>query len=130
MIMFLFGLLCAAILSGSRRAFAIGFVLWGVSYLALVGLVLQKENDGMGSLATTRLLKTVYGSIVREVRAPLPSATLSGIAPGTSYIPRHDLFMKSGQLMWSWVFGLVGGVAALWLHGTSISLAVADTQNN
>ncbi len=28
--------------------------------------------------------------------------------------------------MWSWVFGLVGGVAALWLYRTSISFAVAD----
>jgi hypothetical protein len=135
-VMFLLALLGAILLRGRQRAFSIGFVLWGVSYLALVGIVLDKENDGMGRIATTRAVKLAYSSIRYEipVQNPTPTTSMVGFqfpTPGPTYVPVHDIFMISGQIMWSWLFGLAGGLAELWLQrAANSSPCNAETPND
>ncbi len=135
-VMFLLGLLGAILLRGPQRAFSIGFVLWGVSYLALVGVVLDKENDGMGRIVTTRVLKLAYSSICYEIPVQNPTPTTSTVGfqfppLGPTYVPAHDIFMISGQIMWSWLFGLAGGLAAIWLQrAANSSPCTAETPND
>jgi hypothetical protein len=99
--------------SGSRRAFALGCITWGLVYLGAIYFVLERENSGMGKLATTYLLKTVYAEVAQPVETPpTPHMPGSFFGPnGTFYSPDHDTFMQIGQLLWAWLFAVCGGVA-------------------
>ena len=101
----------------SRRAFAIGFISWGLIYLAFVGFFLKNELRGEGKLVTTRLLQVVYAQISKPI--------LINNAPGypamRSSHPPFETFAEIGHIVWAWLFALIGGILgqAMFVSGHS-----------
>jgi hypothetical protein len=92
---------------GGQRAFWIGFLTWGLLYLAAVWFVWQWEaGHAPGALATTEMLRLVYNAITREVPVSMPA----GWPTQTMWIPEWDTFKATGHLLWAWVLAWIGGV--------------------
>lgn len=106
---------------GTGRVFAVGFLMCSVAYLALVYLVLERENYGIGRIATTRILKQLH-----ELRTD--KATSPG-APVSVAIGQYHTFMQIGQLIWSIVIGAIGGLAATTVARRSRGAAHAQMCN-
>lgn len=102
---------------GKSRAFAGGFLICCVAYLSLIYLALEKENDGAGRIATTRLLKHLFVAVAVQTEV----ATPFGVS--TTFTPDHDVFMQTGQLIWAILIGGFGGMAASYVANRRASEA-------
>ena len=91
---------------GRHRAFAIGLITWGVIYLAIVSLLWQDELGGMGTLATTRILRALYAQISK----PAQIQVAAGFPPMLSSTPPMETFMEIGHIVWAWLLALSGGI--------------------
>jgi hypothetical protein len=114
-----------------RRAFWLGFALFGWAYL-LLGLVPEARSQ----LATTRLLDDVYARVLGRdgltiTLAPRPGgnqvASLDGSTPvmaweiaSNSFVissgPRAESFRRIGNSLFSLLFALLGGLLARRFH--------------
>lgn len=111
----LWGMLLALFCRGSRRAYWIGFCAWGLGYIVLAGFMNQYPLEN--SLLTSQVLRWSYGKVVelpqpdasQDFVSPDPS---TGFLPGSLVHPLEDHFMRAGQLLWGWLFAIIGGTVA------------------
>jgi hypothetical protein len=114
---------------GARQAYAIGFTLAALIYAATV-LATHAASGGVeldpysGSLPTTKLLRPVYTLIVQQTWIDMatgkevpnydPSKGASGGGMGggvgLSEFPLRRAFMTVGHIIWTTLFGCVGGL--------------------
>ncbi len=126
----------AAIASeNGKRAFWVGFCVWAAGYLSLVYLVLDNENARSGTLITTKMLKSAHAAVVHEVPGPAAGGFGGGgfggggFAAPKAYRPEHDVFMQIGQLMWSWLSGVVGGYVTRFLYARALQSSAHNRRN-
>lgn len=94
---------------GKSRTFAGGFLICSVAYLSLIYCALEKENDGQGRIATTRLLKHLFVAVAVQTEVATP------FGANTTFTPDNDVFMQTGQLIWAILIGCFGGMAAVYV---------------
>ena len=146
--MFLFAVLAGVFRRGVSQAYWAGFAMAGIGYLVLVLWILGiSENNGVGNLATTRLLKQFESLVRHEVDVPRDTTGAFEIYPGgvitahrpsggfgggfggggggfvggpriVVYVPNHDTLMLSGQLLWGLLIGYCGGLLARYFYWT------------
>jgi hypothetical protein len=104
-------LLVAIYCPGAKRAFAIGFIVWGSMYAGIAGLYLRDESYPY-HLPTNQLSFFVYQQIERQVGS-FPS--FGGGVPSPIYEPEQETFMTIGTLQWTLLIGVIGGLMAQWL---------------
>jgi hypothetical protein len=108
LIAFLVELLVAIYQPGAPRAFAIGFVTWGLIYLGTVGLLLPDEYYSTNCvLPTSRILQFLYQQWHSSASANAIAKALPNLAAS-----EREAFFRTGQLMWTWVFAICGGFLA------------------
>jgi hypothetical protein len=107
LIAFLVELLVAIYQPGAPRAFAIGFITWGLIYLGIVGLLLRDENSTNCVLPTSHILQFLYGQWHSSARANAIAKALPVLAES-----ERDAFFRTGQLLWTWVLAICGGFLA------------------
>jgi len=137
LLIFLTTIVGALVRRDALRAFHIGFSVWGIGYLLLIGVVLENENNGSAALATTTLLEQAYKQVQVEIprepeydlddlfgggssRVVVACATMLAYTdcnrlPGgfTTHPMDHESFMRIGQMLWAWLFAGTGGFLGL-----------------
>jgi len=125
-LLFLLAALAAVFRRGASGAFAGGFLLSGLAYLALVFVLPADRQSFLAHLPTSRsidlLHKTVSKAPASEAemqRWGLP-AEIVGTTAGAWFMmqpfPQEKHFHPLGHLYWSLLFGLLGGVLARRFH--------------
>lgn len=124
----LVSLLCALLFAifytGAKRAYWIGFCVWGLGYVTLSG-VMEKAPPA-DSLLTTQLLAWTYSKVVRPVPLDPAANTVvptpgGGFGPNVEFQPWRQLFMGAGQLLWGWLFAAIGGWLAVVCYRRSLA---------
>jgi len=133
----LVSLLCALLFAifhtGARRAYWIGFCVWGLGYVTLSGVI--EKNPPMDSpLLTSQLLNWTYMKIVRPVPLdpamnPVVPAAGGGFGPNVEFQPWRELFMGAGQLLWGWLFAAIGGWLAVVCYRRSLAMGNRDEKS-
>jgi len=113
-LVFLVAISAAVCSIGRQRAFWNGFCIWGLAYVSIATIGLKSDLDRNGVLLTTKALKAVHSLVVSEVTVSQnasPAGGGGGFPPPMSvYKPDHDNFLRIGQLAWSWLFAVSGGI--------------------
>jgi hypothetical protein len=126
----LVSLLCALLFAifypGARRAYWIGFCVWGLGYVTLSG-VMEKDNGMDSPVLTSQLLNWTYMKIVRPVPLdpamnPVVPAAAGTFGPNVEFQPWNELFMGAGQLLWAWWFAAIGGWLAVVCYRRSLAM--------
>jgi hypothetical protein len=104
---FLVEVLVAIYQPGAARAFAIGFITWGIIYLGTVGLLLHDEYTANCILPTSRILQFLYNQWHSSSSANAIAKALPNLA-----VSEREAFFRTGQLMWTWVLAICGGFLA------------------
>jgi hypothetical protein len=103
---------------GRRRAFWLGFAIFGIGYWSVLLLPLLFSNSSNGNwrqfgsngLATTFLLDTFYARVV----AVFGYTKIERSSSGTYFLPWD--YMRIGHSFFAIVFGIVGGAVASITH--------------
>ncbi len=107
------------------QPFAFGFALFGMTYIAIVGLVGDfdvKLTSARSPLLTTQLLQNLYLPIV-ETRYPSGTfipANPVGVAAMKNYRPPY-LFLWIGHTVISWIVAMFGGMSAKLIHVSRVA---------
>ena len=107
-IVLLSAVVTACVGDGSRRAFAAGFAIGGLTYAAVLGL----DDETMERrLATTQLLLAVHPHFASD------SAVYYASPGGPAMrLPSWEHFVAAGQGLWTLLFALLGGLAGWCFH--------------
>jgi hypothetical protein len=114
---FLVEVLVAIYQPGARRAFAIGFITWGLIYLGTVGLLLRDEYTASCVLPTSRILQFLYGQWHSSASAKAFANVLPSLAEA-----ERQVFFRTGQLMCTLVLAVCGGFVARQLQRGNFDL--------
>ena len=93
------------------------------------------ENARSGTLITTKMLKSAHAAVVHEVPGPAAGGFGGGgfggggFAAPKAYRPERDVFMQIGQLMWSWLSGVVGGYVTRFLYARARQSSAHNRRN-
>ena len=90
------------------RTCAIGFIVWGVSYLIVAWLISNRPH-GDGPLATSWALWYLHGYIARELPPLTANYGTGAVFSVPQYFPDQDSFRLVGEIGWSWFFAVLGG---------------------
>jgi len=106
--LFMVEALVAIYCPGARRAFAVGFLVWGAIYFAVHNFLLAGYSSSV--LGTAMILQLAFEGMHPETSASIRSH--SGFALGHYY----ELYMHIGEFLWTLVLGGCGGLLArmLW----------------
>lgn len=137
-ILLLIGLLIVALVGyGDWRTFAIGFVAAGACYAAIIWFAQETElNPWKGQLLTTNAMGPLHNAINettwvdvftgQPVSAPPPGSAGGGFGAAGSGVARqsHDitLFTRTGHVLFTLLFGYLGGKFAIYIHRRSAPL--------
>ena len=133
LVSFLSALSFAIFYPAARRAYWIGFCVWGLGYVTLSGLI-EKDNGMESPVLTTQLLTWTYSKVVRPVPLdpalnPVVPAAGGGFGPYVEFQPWRELFMGAGQLLWGWLFAAIGGWLAVVCYRRSLAMGNRDEKS-
>lgn len=122
---------------GQRRAFAIGYVIPVLVYIAphaYVGFSDSSEIDFYRKLPTSKLLRAAYEQVAREERfdvvsgaivsdydpmssQPLGGGGIANASIATRERPDRATFLLLAHALWASAFAYAGGKFAVWARG-------------
>ena len=105
LIAFLCACLFAIFCRGIKRAYWVGFLVWGGGYI--VWSECLEVKDGFLEMLTTRVLRSIY-SLITE-----PNTWSNQTNQWVEGVVDFDIFFAGGQLLFTWVFAGIGGWLAI-----------------